>query len=86
MGSLLYLSTHTRPDTLFSVNLLRHLLETKLQLPWGTTKRLLKYLVSRKGNEILVKNMVRSEQRMSRTDLALSALRDSDLKTEAQSR
>lgn len=78
LGSFLYLSTHTRPDITFSVNLLRPFLEAPLQVRWIDAKCILRYLVGTNGHGSLVVKVMIIHKRTYKTDSALFAFSNSD--------
>lgn len=72
MGSLLYLSSHTRPDTTFPVNLVRHFTEALLQFHWIVAKHKLRYSVDTMGNGIIKRKLIKIHARVSKRELAVS--------------
>ena len=54
IGSLLYLSCHSRPDTSFAVDVLARFVENPTRIDWKAGKRIQHYLVSDSDADVII--------------------------------
>ncbi|KAG2770671.1 hypothetical protein PC129_g8884 [Phytophthora cactorum] len=75
VGSLMYLTTCTRPDLAFSVGQLSRYVQNSTQQHIGAAKRVLRYLIGTKTQGIVYTRDIAAEQRQ---ELVLDGYCDSD--------
>lgn len=78
IGSLLYLSFHTRLDLSFALNLLIRLVESTFQEHWKEGKRILRYLVGNPDIGITIEAVRSRIEISSEIESRFTAYSDSD--------